>query len=157
MFGAAKLGFNIWIATPEFFEPKKEVVDRFIEFTEGNDGQLHLTHDPVAAAKDADVIYTDVWASMGQEGQFEERKRIFIPYQVNKELVRHAKKDFLFMHCLPAKRGLEVTDEVIDSPNSIVFDQAENRLHIQKAIMVYLMADPMWYQAESKKKSKKKK
>jgi ornithine carbamoyltransferase len=89
--------------------------------------------------KDADVVYTDVWASMGQESEAEERRKIFLPYQVNARLMAMAKKDALFMHCLPAHRGDEVTDEVIDSAQSVVFDQAENRLHTQKAIMSLLM------------------
>ena len=88
--------------------------------------------------KDADVIYTDVWASMGQKEEIDERIKIFSPLQVNKELVKHAKDNYMFMHCLPAERGREVTDEVIDSSNSVVFEQAENRLHTQNAIMVTL-------------------
>ena len=88
--------------------------------------------------KDADVIYTDVWASMGQKEEIDERIKIFSPLQVNEELVNHAKDNYMFMHCLPAERGREVTDEVIDSSNSVVFEQAENRLHTQNAIMVTL-------------------
>ena len=91
------------------------------------------------AVKDADVIYTDVWASMGQEAEAEERRKIFMPFQVNKDLIKHAKKDYIFMHCLPAHRGEEVTDDVVDSPNSVVFDEAENRLHTQKAAMALVM------------------
>ncbi len=103
-------------------------------------GSFELLHDPVQAVKDADVIYTDVWASMGQEAEAEERRKIFKPFQVNKDLVKHAKPDYIFMHCLPAHRGgEEVTDDVIDSPNSVVFDEAENRLHAQKAVMALVM------------------
>ncbi|HCL00304.1 MAG TPA: ornithine carbamoyltransferase, partial [Candidatus Marinimicrobia bacterium] len=91
------------------------------------------------AVKDADVIYTDVWASMGQETEAEKRRRDFMPFQVNTELMKYAKKDTYVMHCLPAHRGDEITNEVIDSPNSIVFDEAENRMHVQKAIIVKLM------------------
>jgi ornithine carbamoyltransferase len=102
-------------------------------------GTCSWTQDPVEAAWEADVIYTDVWASMGQETEAEERRRIFAPYQVNSDLFRHAKFDALFMHCLPAHRGDEVTNEVIDSAHSVVYQQAENRLHAQKAIMLELM------------------
>ena len=98
-----------------------------------------MTHDPYEAVRDADVVYTDVWASMGQEAEAEERKRIFWPYQVNRALMSAAKPDAIFMHCLPAHRGDEVTDDVIDSRQSVVFDQAENRLHAQKAILFSLL------------------
>jgi len=95
--------------------------------------------DPIAAVKDADVVYTDVWASMGQETEAAERRKIFLPYQINSKLMTHARKDALVMHCLPAHRGDEITDEVVDSPQSIVFDEAENRMHVQKAIIVKLL------------------
>lgn len=95
-------------------------------------------NDPKEAVAEADIVYTDVWASMGQETEAQERKKIFSPYQINTELLATANKDYLVMHCLPAHRGEEITDEVMESPHSIVFDQAENRLHIQKAIMVWL-------------------
>jgi len=98
-----------------------------------------LTHDPVEAASGADVVYTDAWASMGQEAEKEERQRVFLPYQVNCDLFGHANYDAAFMHCLPAHRGEEVTDEVIDSPHSVVYQQAENRLHAQKAILLEFM------------------
>jgi ornithine carbamoyltransferase len=104
-------------------------------------GSLSLTHDPGEAADKADVIYTDVWASMGQEKEAEARRRIFLPYQVNGKLLRLAKRDAIFLHCLPAHRGDEVIDEVIDSPQSAVFQEAENRLHAQKAIMLELMKE----------------
>ena len=97
-------------------------------------------HDPVAAAADADVLYTDVWASMGLESEAAQRQKVFRSYQINDALVAHAKPDYVFMHCLPAHRGEEVSDSVIDSPNSIVFQQAENRLHAQKAILLALMS-----------------
>jgi len=101
--------------------------------------EIKLTDDPKEAASDADVIYTDVWASMGHKDKAEEKARLLKQYQVNESLLKHAKDDCLVMHCLPAERGREITDEVMDGPNSVVFDEAENRLHIQKAIMVFLM------------------
>jgi ornithine carbamoyltransferase len=102
-------------------------------------GAVLWTADPVEAARDADVIYTDTWTSMGQEKEAEERRAIFAPYQVNRALFSHANTDAIFLHCLPAHRGEEVTDDVIDSENSVVFQQAENRLHVQKAIMMELL------------------
>jgi ornithine carbamoyltransferase len=102
---------------------------------------VQVTHDLAEALKDADVVYTDVWASMGQEREAEERKRIFAPYQLNKAALALARPNALVMHCLPAHRNEEITDEVIDGPQSIVFDQAENRLHVQKAILVLLMKE----------------
>ena len=100
--------------------------------------QVEITHDAAAAAEGADVLYTDVWTSMGQEEEAEQRKRDFEAYQINAKLLRRARRDALVMHCLPAHRGEEITGDVIDSPQSIVFDQAENRLHTQKGIMVWL-------------------
>jgi ornithine carbamoyltransferase len=101
--------------------------------------EIDILNDPVIAAKDADVIYTDVWASMGQEKEVKSRKSKFKSFQISSKLVKLAKPDYIFMHCLPAHRGQEVTDEVIDSANSVVFDQAENRLHVQKAILAILL------------------
>ena len=121
--------------SPKGYEPDADT----ISFSNSkNLSTINILHDPVQGAKDADVIYTDVWASMGQKEEVDERMKIFSPLQVNKDLIQHAKKDYMFMHCLPAERGREVTDEVIDSNNSIVFEQAENRLHTQNAIMVTL-------------------
>ncbi len=139
MFAGAQLGSHIWVATPPGFEPKPEAVEWALQRGTQTGGTCTLTHDPVEAAAAADVIYTDVWASMGQESEKDERRIVFMPYQVNAELFRHAKFDALFMHCLPAHRGDEVTDEVIDSPHSVVYQQAENRLHAQKAILLELM------------------
>ena len=124
------LGFRLNIATPTGYEPNKS----YLRKTE----TAKLLHDPKLAVADADIIYTDVWASMGQEQEAEKRKKIFKPFQINKKLLKSAKRDCLVMHCLPAHRGEEITDEVLDGPASIVFDQAENRLHIQKGIMVWL-------------------
>lgn len=139
MFAGAQLGAQVWVATPPRYEPKPEVMEWALLRGMRTGGTCTLTHDPVEAASDADVVYTDVWASMGQEAEAEERRKIFLPYQVNSDLFRHAKCDALFMHCLPAHRGDEVTDEVIDSPHSVVYQQAENRLHTQKAILLELM------------------
>jgi ornithine carbamoyltransferase len=139
MFAAARLGVHIAIGSPDGYQPKAEVAAW--ARTEGavTGSTLLVTADPVEAVADADVVYTDTWASMGQEAEANARRLIFKPYQVNAALFAHAKPDALFMHCLPAHRGEEVTDEVIDSPNSVVFDEAENRLHAQKAVMLEMM------------------
>jgi len=139
IFGAALIGMDIYVASPKGYEPLPEVVGKAKEIASRMGSKVVITNDPIEAVKDADVIYTDVWASMGQEAEAEERRKIFQPYQVNPELVKHAKPDFIFMHCLPAHRGEEVVDEVIDSPNSVVFDQAENRLHAQKAVLALIV------------------
>jgi len=139
MFAGAQLGAHVWAATPPGYEPKPEAIQWAVERGQQTGGTCTLTHDPVEAATNADVIYTDVWASMGQESEAESRRKIFAPYQVNSELFRHAKFDALFMHCLPAHRGDEVTNEVIDSAHSVVYQEAENRLHAQKAILLELM------------------
>lgn len=139
MFAGAQLGAHVWAATPPGYEPKPEAVRWAQERGSETGGTCTLTNDPVEAAAEADVIYTDVWASMGQEAEKDTRRKIFLPYQVNAELFRHAKFDALFMHCLPAHRGDEVTDEVIDSAHSVVYQEAENRLHAEKAILLELM------------------
>jgi len=139
IFGAALLGVNISVATPAGYEPKAGVVEWARGAIGRKESDLEITHDPVAAVQRADVIYTDVWASMGQEAEAAARKQIFQPYQVNQELFSHAAPDAVFMHCLPAHRGDEVTAEVIDSPRAVVFQQAENCLHAQKAVMLELM------------------
>ncbi len=136
MYAAAKVGLELAIACPRGYEPDGKILKEAL----ADGGSIVLTRDPKAAVKDADVIYTDVWASMGQEKEAAKRRKIFKPYQVNSSLVKLAKKDVIVMHCLPAHRGEEITDEVIDGPHSVVFDQAENRLHVQKAIMVRLMS-----------------
>jgi len=137
--GCSKVGIDISIASPKGYEPKKEIVEHAIETAKYMGSKVEIINDPFEAVKNADIVYTDVWASMGQEKEAEERKKIFQKFQVNLELVKHAKEDYLFMHCLPAHRGEEVVDEVIDSQNSVVFDEAENRLHVQKAIMALVM------------------
>ena len=135
----AKLGMDFSIACPVGFEPDASITKAAKEFAEESGAHILVTHNPKEAAKDADAMYTDVWASMGQESQFEEKSKHFIPYQVNDALLECAKDDVIFMHCLPAHRGEEVTASVIDGPHSVVFDEAENRLHAQKAVMVKLM------------------
>jgi ornithine carbamoyltransferase len=137
--GCSKVGMDIAISTPKGYEPQKEIVNQAIENAKYFNSKVEIFENPVDAVKDADIVYTDVWASMGQEAEAEERRKKFVPYQVNAELVKYAKDDYLFMHCLPAHRGEEVTDEVADSPNSVIFDEAENRLHVQKAIMALVM------------------
>jgi ornithine carbamoyltransferase len=127
------------VATPPGYEPKPEVVDWAREDGRATGFDLTLTRSAEEAVSGADAVYTDVWASMGQEAEKEARAGTFAPYQINAKLFAHAKKDALFMHCLPAHRGEEVTNEVIDSPNSVVYDEAENRLHAQNAILIALM------------------
>jgi ornithine carbamoyltransferase len=139
LFGAALTGMHIAVATPPGYEPRPEAVERAREIAKDTGSQITLTHDPGEAVTEADVIYTDVWASMGQEAERARRLEVFPPYQVNAELVAQARPDVMVMHCLPAHRGEEITDEVIDGPHSVVFDQAENRLHAQKAILVELL------------------
>jgi ornithine carbamoyltransferase len=139
MLGAARIGLTVSIGTPSGFEPNQEIVEKAKAGAKKTGAKIIVTNDPVEAVKNADAVYTDVWASMGQEKEAEERKKIFLPYQVNSGLMKHAKKNALFMHCLPAHRGDEVTDEVIDSKTSVVFQEAENRLHVQKAIMHELL------------------
>ena len=132
---ASRLPMDFVCCGPEGFEPDLDTV-KMVE--DSASSSFQLSHDPISAVRDADVIYTDVWASMGQKEEATEREKVFAPYQVNKDLINNTGKDTLFMHCLPAERGREVTDEVMESKNSIVFDQAENRMHAQNAIMAYL-------------------
>lgn len=140
MLTAAKLGTHMAVACPEGYEPKKEFIEKAKEDAAKTGAEVIVTSDPKEAIKDADVVYTDVWASMGQEEEAAARKKIFAPYQVNAELLNHAKQDVLVEHCLPAHRGEEITDEVLDGPHSVVLDEAENRLHIQKAILYKLLS-----------------
>jgi len=139
MIGASKLGLHFASASPEGYEPDADVVRMSKENAAQSGGSVSVLRDPKEAVDGADIVYTDVWASMGFENEQEERLRAFRDYQVNEQLVKYAKPDFLFMHCLPAHRGEEVSEGVIDGGHSIVFDQAENRLHAQKAIMTALM------------------
>lgn len=137
--GAAKLGMNISVATPEGYEPDPELVEQAKEVASATGARILVCRDPKEAMSAADVVYTDVWASMGFEEEQKEREKAFAAYQVNEDLAKYANKDYLFMHCLPAHRGEEVSEGVIDGPNSIIYDQAENRLHAQKAIMTAIM------------------
>jgi ornithine carbamoyltransferase len=139
MHTAARLGVHVAVATPPGYEPDAEVVEWVRAHGAETGCTVELTHDPVAAVSGSDAVYTDVWASMGQEVEAEERKKIFAPYQVNSRLVEKAARGVKVMHCLPAHRGEEITSEVLDGSHSIVLDQAENRLHLQKAVLVTLM------------------
>ena len=135
---AMMLGMHVHVATPKGFELPDEVVDQAAEVSQQGAGLTEFT-DPKAAVRDVDAVYTDVWTSMGQEVEYAERKRTFKRYQVNEAMMALAKPGALFMHCLPAHRGEEVSDEVIESPISVVFDQAENRLHAQKALLIEML------------------
>jgi len=140
LFAATKVGMDIALASPEGYELRDDVVTLGREFAAQSGSKVELGHDPAAAVRGADVIYTDVWTSMGQEEETEKRLKVFSPYQVNTALVAQARPDVIVMHCLPAHRGQEITDEVADGPHSVLFDQAENRLHAQKAILALLMS-----------------
>ncbi len=137
--GAAKVGMNFTIACPAGYEPDEAIVEEANEVAKANGSVIEVTADPLAAAKDADVLITDVWASMGQEDEQAEREGVFEPYQVNAELCINADENYIFMHCLPAHRGEEVTAEIIDGPHSVVYQEAENRLHAQKALLKLLL------------------
>jgi ornithine carbamoyltransferase len=139
MLAAASTGATISVATPEGYEPNPEITGAARALAAISGGSVEVVHDPLDAVAGADAVYTDVWASMGQESESEDRRKIFAPYQVNRNLFSCAAKHAVFMHCLPAHRGDEVTEAVIDSPRSVVFDQAENRLHVQKAILALLL------------------
>ena len=139
IFGAAHFGAHIVVATPAGYEPDASVVSQARTIAEDTGGKIELMRNPVEAAQDADVLYTDVWTSMGQETENEQRQKDFVGYQIDDKIASCAKDDYIFMHCLPAHRGEEVTASVIDSAHSIVFQQAENRLHSQKAVMLALM------------------
>lgn len=135
MIGCAKVGADFVIATPKGYEPNENIFNQAKEIAQATGGTIALSHNPDDAVKDADIIYTDVWVSMGQEEETEARMQAFQPFQVNEALLAKAKPDANFLHCLPAVRGLEVTDEVMEGSQSAVFIQAENRLHAQKAIL----------------------
>jgi ornithine carbamoyltransferase len=139
LLGGAKTGMHVRVATPPGFEPIPQIVQRATEIAEGTGGSVLLTNDPREAAAGADVLYTDVWASMGQEAESDERALVFPAYRLDQEKVDVARPDVTVLHCLPAHRGQEITDEVIDGPHSAVWDQAENRLHTQKALLLWLL------------------
>ena len=138
---AALAGATIAVATPHGYEPCAEIIRGAGVIATTTGARIEITNDPAAAVADADAVYTDVWASMGQEGETDERRRAFAGFQVNEALMAKAKPHAIFMHCLPAHRGDEVSAGVIDSPRSVVFDQAENRLHVQKVILILLLGE----------------
>jgi len=139
LFLSALMGMNFAIASPEGYEIPEEVFSEGISLAKESGATIHQTTDPHEAVQNADVLYTDTWTSMGQETEMDKRKKLFQPYQVNSELVSEADVNAIVMHCLPAHRGQEITDEVADGEHSVIFQQAENRLHAQKAILVYLL------------------
>jgi ornithine carbamoyltransferase len=140
MLTATRLGASVAVATPPGYEPSSTVALTARGLAEQTGARVTVSNDPAEAVQDADAVYTDVWASMGQESEKAQRLKHFAPYQVDERLMSIAKPSAIFMHCLPAKRGEEVADAVIESPQSVVFDQAENRLHTQKALLLMLLA-----------------
>jgi ornithine carbamoyltransferase len=140
LFGATKTGMDISAATPPGYGPPAQVVEMAFSFAGDSGSEIEIGHNPATAVQGADIIYTDVWTSMGQEEEKEQRRRDFAAYQVNSELVAQANPGVIVMHCLPAHRGEEITDEVVDGPHSVVFDQAENRMHAQKGLLAVLLA-----------------
>ena len=141
MYGCAKAGINFVAATPEDYKPDMQVFANAVEDAKETGATIELVTDPFEAAKGADIVVTDTWASMGQEAEHDERKKIFKDYQVNADLLKQADKRVILMHCLPAYRGEEITDEIMEAYADVIFDEAENRLHTQKAIMALLMGD----------------
>jgi ornithine carbamoyltransferase len=136
LLGCALVGMNMRAATPKDFRPNADILAKAQEIAKGKKCTIEVLSNPFQAVEGADVVYTDTWVSMGQEKEKEEREKLFLPYQVNEKLTEKANKDWIFLHCLPAHRGLEVSAEVIDGPHSVVFDEAENRMHAQKAILI---------------------
>jgi ornithine carbamoyltransferase len=139
LLGCAKVGMDIGVASPKDYQPLEQIVNQARQDALSTGASIKITTDPVEAVSGADVVVTDVWASMGQEVEKAERVRALAPYQVNRKLVAHAKPDYIFLHCLPAHRGEEVVEEVIDGSHSVVWDEAENRLHVQKAVLAALL------------------
>lgn len=139
LIGCTKVGMEVRVATPKDYEPQADVVAAAQKIAQAKGTKLILTQDPKEAVAGADIVCTDTWASMGQEAEKEVRKKIFADYQVNAELVKLAADDALVMHCLPAYRGMEITEDVIEGPQSVVFDEAENRLHAHKAILAAML------------------
>ena len=141
LYGAAKVGMTLNVATPENYRPNQKVFENALSDAEETGAKLSWMQDPAEAVRDADIIATDTWASMGQESEHDERKKIFAPYQVNKKLLSGASKNAIVLHCLPAYRGEEITDDVLEDNAHVIFDEAENRLHTQKAIMALTMGN----------------
>ncbi|HZK86509.1 MAG TPA: ornithine carbamoyltransferase [Syntrophomonas sp.] len=139
LYGGAKTGMDVVIACPKGFEPDAQVLRQAQEDAKATGAKIWVVEDPIEAVTGADVVYTDVWASMGQEAEAQEKEQKFRQYQINQKLMSYAHKDAIVLHCLPAKRGKEITDEVMDGPQSVVFPEAENRLHAHKAIMALVM------------------
>ncbi len=139
LLGSAILGADISVATPKGYEPKREVVNQALELAKATKARISLTNDPIVVVKNAEFIYTDTWVSMGEESQAQLKKRAFSGFQVNAKLLKNAVSDYKVMHCLPAHRGEEITEEVLDGPHSVILNQAENRLHIQRAIIAGLL------------------
>ena len=139
MFGGARMGMDVRIACPPGYEPFPSVVDRSVQVASDHGGSITVTHDVAEAAAGADVLYTDTWTSMGQEEEAELRQRLFAPYQLNDSVVELADAHAIVMHCLPAHRGAEISSSVLDGPRSVIWDQAENRLHAQKALLAWLV------------------
>ena len=136
---AGLMGFHFVLARPKGYGPNPDILKKAQALAKVSGGVIEIVEDPIKAVQGADVIYTDVWISMGDESEKDKRLKAFKPYQINQKLISNAKKDVMVMHCLPAVRGEEITDTVMDGPNSVIFDEAENRLHIQKAILMYLL------------------
>lgn len=139
MLACSKLGLELSIATPKGYGPQKEILNKALGFARKSKGKIEIFNEPHVAVSGADFVYTDVWASMGKEKEYKKRKKIFKPFQLNSDLLKKTKKKSYVLHCLPAHRGDEITDQVIDSKQSIVYDQAENRLHVEKALLVLLL------------------
>ncbi|HOC20509.1 MAG TPA: ornithine carbamoyltransferase [Anaerolineae bacterium] len=139
IFGATKLGMDFALGAPAGYSLRPDVLALAEQFAAESGSRISISTDPRAAIQGADVVYTDTWTSMGQEAEAEERRKIFPPYQVNPALLAYARPDAIVMHCLPAHRGDEITDEVADGPQSVIFDQAENRMHAQKAILLWVL------------------
>jgi ornithine carbamoyltransferase len=139
LFACARLGMNFTLAAPEGYELDAEVIAQGQDLAKGNGGTIRQLRDPVEAVQDANVIYTDTWVSMGQEEEAKKREKVFPPYQVNAELLSQADPSTIVLHCLPAHRGQEITDDIADGSQSLIFEQAENRMHAQKAILVSLL------------------
>jgi ornithine carbamoyltransferase len=139
LYGCAMVGIDMNVGCPDGYLPSETIFESASKIAQENASHLHMFSNPIEAVRDVDVIYTDVWVSMGDEKEKDKREEIFAPYQVNSDLLAHAKPDCIVLHCLPAHRGFEITDEVVDGEHSVVFDEAENRLHAQKAILVRLL------------------